>query len=69
MATDWMTPAELAQLTGKSPKRLAQYRSDRVGLPFHKIPETSIILYDRAEFDELVRSCRVETRDHWKAVA
>lgn len=69
MSVEWMTPEELARLTGKTTKRLSQYRADRVGLPFHKIPDTSIILYDRAEFDELVKSCRVETRDHWKAVA
>lgn len=68
MATEWMTPDELSKLTGKTPKRLAQYRADRVGMPFHKLPDTSIILYDREEFDALVKAHRIETRDHGRVL-
>lgn len=68
MAVDWMTPDELAKLTGKTTKRLAQYRADLEGIPYHKIPGTSIILYDRDEFDAIVKANRVETRNHRKGL-
>jgi hypothetical protein len=56
----WMLPEELSELTGLSVNRLMNLRYKRERFPFHKIPGTRVVLYDRAEVESIIRESRVE---------
>lgn len=56
----WMLPEELSELTGLSLNRLMNLRYRRRLFPFHKIPGSRVVLYDRAEVERIIREARVE---------
>lgn len=62
MATQWMTPTELAELTGLSLDRLKNLRYQRQMFPFHKVPGSRVVLYDRDEIYRIIEESRVEIR-------
>ena len=62
LMTEWMTPDELSELTSISLDRLKNLRYQRKLFPFHKIPGTRTVLYDRAEVMRIIESSRVDVR-------
>jgi excisionase family DNA binding protein len=56
-----LTPAEVAELTGLSVETLAQWRSQRRGIPFVKISR-NCVRYRQSDFDNWIagRIVRVE---------
>jgi excisionase family DNA binding protein len=59
-----LTPAEVAELTGLSLETLAQWRSQRRGIPFVKISR-NVVRFLQSDLDDFVNKCivRVETPD------
>lgn len=55
-----MLPEELSELTGLTLKRLTDLRYHRKVFPFHKIPGTRVVLYNRAEVNRIINEGRVE---------
>lgn len=62
MAAEWMTPDELAHLTGLSEKSLANLRAERRRFPFYRIEGSRRPVYRRDEIDRLLNQARVEVR-------
>ncbi len=54
---DLLTPEEVAELTGLSTETLAQWRSQRRGIPYLKVGRC--VRYDPADVHEYLRGCRV----------
>lgn len=61
MTSDWMTPAQVAEVTGISTGNLTKMRYERRGIPFYK-PTLKTVLYDRAEVDRYIKATRVAAR-------
>lgn len=59
--SDWMTPEQVAQVTGISAANLKKMRYERRGIPFYK-PTLKTVLYDRGEVDRYIKSQRVTVR-------
>ena len=63
-----LSPEEVATLTGLSRETLAQWRSQRKGLPYLKIGRA--VRYDPAEVEAYLERCRVSVSDpqerRWK---
>lgn len=59
---EWMSEAELAELTGKSVKTLQNLRAERRIFPFSNPPGTKINVYERAAIRRLFEQSRVEVR-------
>lgn len=62
MATEWMTPEELSQLTGSDLKTLGNLRSARKRYPFYRVPGSRKPLYKREEIDQIIEEGRIEVR-------
>ena len=64
MAADdeWMSEAELSELTGLGVKRLQNLRSERRLFPFSNPPGTKVNVYERAAIHKLFEESRVEVR-------
>ncbi|WP_336658944.1 hypothetical protein [Leucobacter sp. USHLN153] len=60
--TEWMTPDDLAKLTGLDLKSLANLRSDRRRFPFYRIEGSRKPLYKRDEIDAILEAARVNVR-------
>ncbi|MBS3183291.1 helix-turn-helix transcriptional regulator [Leucobacter manosquensis] len=60
--TEWMTPDELAELTGLSQKTLANLRSEYRRFPFYRIEGSRAPLYKREEIDAIIEASRIEVR-------
>jgi excisionase family DNA binding protein len=58
---DLLTPEEVAGITGLSIDTLAQWRSQRRGLPYLKIGRA--VRYDPAEVQAYLERCRVSVSD------
>jgi excisionase family DNA binding protein len=58
---DLLTPEEVAAKTGLSRETLAQWRSQRRGLPYLKIGRA--VRYDPAEVQAYLEGCRVSVSD------
>jgi excisionase family DNA binding protein len=56
-----LTPEEVAEITGLSLDTLAQWRSQRRGLPYLKIGR--VVRYDPAEIQAYLERCRVSVSD------
>lgn len=56
-----LTPADVAELTGLSRETLAQWRSQRRGIPFIKISR-NVVRYRQCDFDNWIlgRTVRVD---------
>ena len=52
-----LTPPEVAELTRISPETLAQWRSQKRGIPYLKIGRT--VRYDPADVQAYLEGCRV----------
>lgn len=59
---EWMSEAELAELTGKSVKTLQNLRAERRIFPFSNPPGTKINVYERKAIRRLFEQSRVEVR-------
>jgi hypothetical protein len=55
---EWLTPVEVAGLTGISVGNLKKMRYERRGIPFYK-PTLKTVLYERAEVDRYIKATRV----------
>lgn len=60
-ATKLLTAEEVADLTGLSPGTLAQWRSQRRGIPYLKIGRT--VRYDVTDVESYLKGCRVSVSD------
>ncbi len=58
---DLVSAEEVAQLTGLSVETLAQWRSQRRGIPYLKIGRS--VRYDLLDVQEYLRGCRVSVSD------
>lgn len=58
----WMLPEELSELTGMTLNRLMNLRYKRQLFPFHKVPGSRVVLYERAEVERIIKDSRVEVR-------
>jgi excisionase family DNA binding protein len=56
-----LTPEEVAVVTGLSRETLAQWRSQKRGLPYLKIGR--VVRYDSAEVQAYLERCRVSVSD------
>jgi excisionase family DNA binding protein len=56
-----LTPEEVAEITGLSLDTLAQWRSQRRGVPYLKIGRA--VRYDPAEIQAYLERCRVSVSD------
>ena len=56
-----LSPEQVAELTGLSPETLAQWRSQRRGIPYLKIGRK--VRYDLSDVHEYLRGCRVSVSD------
>jgi excisionase family DNA binding protein len=54
---DLLKPEEVAQLTGLSQETLAQWRSQRRGIPYLKVGRA--VRYDLADVQAYLEGCRV----------
>jgi excisionase family DNA binding protein len=54
---DLLRPEEVAQLTGLSQETLAQWRSQRRGIPYLKVGRA--VRYDLADVQAYLEGCRV----------
>jgi excisionase family DNA binding protein len=65
---DLLTAEEVSAITGLSAETLAQWRSQKRGLPYLKIGRT--VRYDPAEVQAYLERCRVSVSDlqerRWK---
>jgi len=57
-----LTPTEVAELTGLSLQTLAQWRSQRRGIPYLKVGRT--IRYDPADVQKYLDGCRVSVSEN-----
>ncbi|WP_143026173.1 helix-turn-helix domain-containing protein [Leucobacter chromiiresistens] len=60
--TEWMTPEELARLTGHDLKSLANLRSAKRRFPFYRLQGSRKPLYKREEIDAIIEASRIEVR-------
>lgn len=58
---DLLTPEKVAEITGLSIDTLAQWRSQRRGLPYLKIGRA--VRYDPADVQSYLEGCRVSVSD------
>ena len=58
---DLLKPEEVAHLTGLSIETLAQWRSQRRGIPYLKIGRA--VRYDPADVQQYLAGCRVSVSD------
>ncbi len=58
---DLLTPEKVAEITGLSIDTLAQWRSQRRGLPYLKIGRA--VRYDPEDVQEYLEGCRVSVSD------
>ncbi len=58
---DLLTPEEVAEITGLSIDTLAQWRSQRRGIPYLKIGRA--VRYDKNEVHAYLERCRVSVSD------
>ena len=58
---DLLTPDQVAAITGLSKETLAQWRSQRRGIPYLKIGRA--IRYDPADVQQYLAGCRVSVSD------
>jgi excisionase family DNA binding protein len=58
---DLLTPENVAEITGLSLDTLAQWRSQRRGIPYLKIGRA--VRYDPAEVQTYLERCRVSVSD------
>ncbi len=58
---DLLTPESVAEITGLSLDTLAQWRSQRRGIPYLKIGRA--VRYDPAEVQAYLERCRVSVSD------
>ena len=61
MTTEWITPEQLAEMTGLSLSRLVNQRCDRVVFPHYPIPGTRAVVYNKAEVDRIIAAARIGT--------
>ena len=65
---DLLTPEDVAEITGLSLDTLAQWRSQRWGIPYLKTGRS--VRYDPAEMQAYLERCRVSVSDprerRWK---
>jgi len=54
---DLLKPEEVANLTGLSPETLAQWRSQKRGIPYLKVGRA--VRYDPADVQAYLEGCRV----------
>lgn len=59
---EWMSEAELSELTGLGIRRLQNLRSERRIFPFSNPPGTNVNVYERAAIHKLFEDSRVEVR-------
>ncbi len=59
--TELLTPEQVARLTGLSPETLAQWRSQKRGIPYLKIGRA--VRYDPADVQQYLAGCRVSVSD------
>jgi len=59
--TELLTPEQVARLTGLSMDTLAQWRSQRRGIPYLKVGRT--VRYDPADVQRYLEGCRVSVSD------
>lgn len=59
---DWMSEAELSELTGLGIRRLQNLRSERRIFPFSNPPGTKVNVYERSAIHKLFEESRVEVR-------
>jgi len=59
--TEWLTPEQVAELTGLTTQHLTKLRYQRKGFPFYK-PTDRTVLYDRAEIDRHISATKVAVR-------
>jgi len=57
----FLTAEEVASMTGLSVETLAQWRSQRRGIPYLKIGR--VVRYDPADVQTYVQGCRVSVSD------
>ncbi len=66
--TELLTPEEVAEITALSVQTLAQWRSQKRGIPYLKIGRA--VRYDPAEVQAYLERCRVSVSDlrerRWK---
>jgi excisionase family DNA binding protein len=58
---DLLTPEEVAEITGLSRETLAQWRSQKRGIPYLKIGRA--VRYDSIEVQAYLEGCRVSVSD------
>ena len=58
---DLLTPEKVAEITGLSIETLAQWRSQRRGIPYLKIGRA--VRYDPAAVQKYLEGCRVSVSD------
>lgn len=56
-----LTPGEVAKVTGLSVETLAQWRSQRRGIPYLKVGRA--VRYDLRDVQEYLEGCRVSVSD------
>jgi phage terminase Nu1 subunit (DNA packaging protein) len=56
-----LTPVEISELTGLSLNTLAQWRSQRRGIPYLKVGRKA--MYDLADVQRYLDGCRVSVSD------
>ena len=61
MSRNLLSPKDVAQLTGLSIETLAQWRSQKRGIPYLKIGRA--VRYDPAEVKLYLEGCRVSVSD------
>ena len=59
--TELLTPEEVSELTGLALDTLAQWRSQKRGIPYLKIGRA--VRYDSAEVQAYLERCRVSVSD------
>jgi excisionase family DNA binding protein len=59
--TKYLTAEEVADITGLSHETLAQWRSQKRGMPYLKIGRT--VRYDPADVQQYLEGCRVSVSD------
>jgi excisionase family DNA binding protein len=57
-----MSPEEVAEFTGLSPETLAQWRSQKRGIPYLKIGRS--VRYDLADVQTYLEGCRVSVSEN-----
>ncbi len=58
---DLLTPEEVAEITGLSLDTLAQWRSQKRGMPYLKIGRA--VRYDPTDVQQFLEGCRVSVSD------